>query len=66
MFSMSIFFEKRKVVVPGEILAEGALNAGSGTYKDKNVIKSSVIGLPELRGNNNIVVIPLQGAYISK
>lgn len=63
---MSIIFEKRKVVVPGEILAEGPFNAGPGTYKDKNVVKASVIGLPELKGNNNIVVVPLQGAYIPK
>jgi len=63
---MSIIFEKRKVVVPGEILAEGSFNAGPGTYRDKNVVKASIIGLPELKGNNNIVVIPLQGAYISE
>ncbi|NVM54754.1 MAG: hypothetical protein HWN66_13715 [Candidatus Helarchaeota archaeon] len=62
---MSIFFEKKKIVVPGENLAEGKYRAGFGTYKDKGLIKASIIGLPELR-NNYITVIPLQGAYISK
>ena len=59
---MSVFFEKRKIVVPGEKLAEGTFRAGFGTYKDKNLIKASVIGLPDLK-NNYVIVIPLQGAY---
>lgn len=61
---MSVFFEKKKVVVPGENLAEGTYKAGYGTYKEKNMIKSSIVGLPEIK-QDYIVVIPLQGAYIS-
>ncbi|NVM55028.1 MAG: hypothetical protein HWN66_15085 [Candidatus Helarchaeota archaeon] len=61
---MSVFFEKKKVVVPGETLAEGQYKAGYGTYKVKDLIKSSIVGLPDIK-NNYITVIPLQGAYIS-
>ncbi|MFX1296190.1 MAG: hypothetical protein ACFFD2_15240 [Promethearchaeota archaeon] len=62
---MSVFFEKKKVVIPGETLVEGKYRAGSGTYRDADMIKASIVGLPELR-NNCISVIPLQGAYMSK
>ncbi|MHA1650116.1 MAG: hypothetical protein ACTSYB_07970 [Candidatus Helarchaeota archaeon] len=62
---MSVFFEKKKVVVPGEVLAEGNFNAGFGTYRDANRIRASIIGLPELK-KNYITVIPLQGAYMKK
>ena len=62
---MSIFFEKRKIVVPGDKLADGNYKDGSGTYRDKDLIRASIIGLPEIK-NNYISVIPLQGAYISQ
>jgi len=62
---MSILFEKKKVVIPGEVLAEGPYKAGAGTYKDAELIRASIIGLPEIR-NNYVSVIPLQGAYISR
>lgn len=62
---MSIFFEIKKVVVPGEALAEGKYRAGSGTYKDADLIRASIVGLPEMR-NDYISVIPLKGAYILK
>ncbi len=61
---MSLYFEKKKVVVPGEAIAEGNLRAGYGTYKDGNLIRASIIGLPESR-NQYVSVIPLQGAYVS-
>ena len=61
---MSVFFEKKKVVIPGEKLAEGQYRAGFGTYREAKLIKSSIVGLPELK-NNYVMVIPLQGAYIS-
>ena len=62
---MSVFFEKKRIVVPGEVLADAKFRSGSGTYRDADVIRASVVGLPEIR-NNYILVIPLQGAYISK
>ena len=61
---MSIYFEKKKVVVPGEKLAEGQYKAGYGTYREDDIIRSSMVGLPDLK-NNYVTVIPLQGAYIS-
>ena len=61
---MSVFFEKKEVVIPGEKLADDQYRAGFGTYKADNFIRSSIVGLPELK-NNYVIVIPLQGAYIS-
>ena len=62
--NMSVFFEKKKVVLPGEPLAEAKFKAGYGTYKDMDLIRASIVGLPDIR-NNYVTVIPLQGAYIS-
>ena len=62
---MSVFFEKKKIVIPGETLTEGTYNVGPGTYKDMDLIRASIIGLPEIK-NNYVSVIPLQGAYINQ
>jgi len=61
---LSIFFEKKQVVIPGEKLAEGQYKAGYGTYRENSTIRAAMVGLPELK-NNYVTVIPLQGAYIS-
>lgn len=62
--SNEVFFEKKRIVIPGERLAEGQYKAGYGTYKEDNTIRASLVGLPDLK-NNYVTVVPLQGAYIS-
>lgn len=57
--------EKRELVVPGQLIAEGDYKLGDGVFKDDNVIRASQMGLADKRGNK-IRVIPLEGRYIPK
>jgi exosome complex component RRP4 len=60
-----VFFQRREVVVPGQLLAEGRYRAAIGTYRDEERIYSALVGLAELRGNT-IKVVPLEGVYIPR
>jgi exosome complex component RRP4 len=60
-----VYFQKREVVVPGQLLAEGRYRASFGTYDEDGKIFSSLVGLAELRGNT-VKVVALEGAYIPK
>ena len=42
---LPIFFEKREIVVPGDLLAEGDYIAGENTFKEGNRIYASRVGL---------------------
>lgn len=56
--------EDRKIVVPGELLAEGIdFLPGRGTYKHDGKIRSKFLGLVRVK-NHLINVIPLSGAYM--
>ncbi|MDR2966387.1 MAG: exosome complex protein Rrp4 [Methanobacteriaceae archaeon] len=60
-----IHVEDKKFVVPGEILAEDDFYPGRGTFKEGDIICSSLMGLVSLR-NNKISVIPLKSKYVPK
>ncbi|MFW9908708.1 MAG: exosome complex RNA-binding protein Rrp4 [Candidatus Thorarchaeota archaeon] len=60
---MAVYFQKREIVVPGQLLAEGRYRASVGSYGSGDKVFSAVIGLAELRGNT-VKVVPLQGVYI--
>ncbi|MHA1943625.1 MAG: hypothetical protein ACW96M_04425 [Candidatus Thorarchaeota archaeon] len=62
---MAVYFQKREVVVPGQLLAEGRYRASFGTYDEDGKIFSSLVGLAELRGNT-VKVVALEGTYIPK
>ena len=62
---MAVYFQKREVVVPGQLLAEGRYRPSFGTYDEGGKIYSSLMGLAELRGNT-VKVVALEGAYIPK
>ena len=62
---MAVYFQKREVVVPGQLLAEGRYRPSFGTYDEGGKIYSSLMGLAELRGNA-VKVVALDGAYIPK
>jgi exosome complex component RRP4 len=62
---LAVYFQKREVVVPGQLLAEGRYRASFGTYDEDGKIYSSLVGLAELRGNT-VKVVALDGAYIPK
>ncbi|MCD6522316.1 MAG: RNA-binding protein [Candidatus Diapherotrites archaeon] len=54
----------REIVIPGEELSnEKDVKPGFGTYRDADVIRSSVFGVVE-KINNTIRVVPLRGKYI--
>ncbi len=54
---------KRELVTPGELLAEGDYNAGNNTYQEENKVYSSKIGLVNHVGKN-VYVVALKGCYI--
>lgn len=60
-----IHVEKRELVIPGQIIAEGDYRLGEGVFKDGDNIRASLMGLADERGNK-IRVIPLEGRYIPK
>jgi len=62
---LAVYFQKREVVVPGQLLAEGRYRSSFGTYDEDGKIFSSLVGLAELRGNT-VKVVALEGAYIPK
>jgi exosome complex component RRP4 len=62
---LAVYFQKREVVVPGQLLAEGRYRPSFGTYDEGGKIYSSLMGLAELRGNT-VKVVALEGAYIPK
>ena len=62
---MAVYFQKREVVVPGQLLAEGRYRPSFGTYDEGGKIYSSLMGLAELKGNT-VKVVALEGAYIPK
>ncbi len=62
---MAVYFQKREVVVPGQLLAEGRYHASEGTYYEDGKIFSSIVGLAELRGNR-VKVVALEGVYIPR
>ncbi|MDV3103021.1 exosome complex RNA-binding protein Rrp4 [Thermococcus waiotapuensis] len=58
-----VFVKPRELVVPGTLLAQGAFQAGKGTFREGNRVYSTVVGLVDIRGDT-IKVIPLEGPYI--
>ena len=62
---MPIFFEKREIVVPGDLLAEGDYIAGENTFKEGNRIYASRVGLIEY-ANKKIHVVALRAFYVPR
>jgi len=62
---LAVYFQKREVVVPGQLLAEGRYRPSFGTYDEDGKIYSSLMGLAELKGNT-VKVVALDGVYIPK
>lgn len=55
--------DKRELVTPGELLAEGDYNAGKNTYQEGGRIYASRLGLSGHVGRN-VYVVALKGCYI--
>ena len=62
---MPIFFEKKQLVTPGELLAEGEYLPGENTYVEQNKIYASRIGLVDT-DNKKVNVVALRAFYVPK
>jgi exosome complex component RRP4 len=62
---MPTFFEKKQVVTPGELLAEGDYLAGENTYAEDNKIYASRIGLADY-DKKKVNVVALRAFYFPK
>jgi len=62
---LTIFFNRRELVVPGDLLAEGDYELGDNVYKDGNRFYATRVGLFELK-DNKITVIALNAFYVPK
>ena len=60
---MTFHVEKKQLVAPGEIVAEGGYFAGDNVYKENDKIFASRIGLVEVVGNR-VLVVPIKGCYV--
>jgi exosome complex component RRP4 len=62
---MPTFFERRQLVTPGDLIAEGAYVAGENTYAEDGKIYASRIGIVEY-DNKKIDVVALRAFYIPR
>jgi len=60
---LPIFFERREIVTPGELIAEGSYAASDNTYKEDNKIYATRLGLVNYEGRR-IYVVALKAFYI--
>ncbi len=60
---MPLLAERRQLVAPGELLAEGEYFPGENTYKQSGKVYASRIGLFDFTGTK-LYVVPLTGCYI--
>lgn len=59
---MSVLFEERKLVFPGELLADGEFSAGPNVFRQGPKIFASRIGLA-VQEDHTVSVIALRGVY---
>jgi exosome complex component RRP4 len=62
---MPTFFERRQIVTPGDLIAEGPYIAGENTYKEDSRIYASRIGIVEY-DDKKIDVVALKAFYIPR
>ena len=65
MINLPTFFERRQLVTPGDLIAEGDYIAGENTYKEDNKIYASRIGLVDYE-DKKVNVVALRAFYIPR
>jgi len=60
---MPIFYERRQLVTPGDLIAEGDYIAGENTYRDNDKIYASRVGLVDYEARS-VHVVALKAFYI--
>jgi exosome complex component RRP4 len=63
--NVPILLEKRQLVVPGDLIAEGDYIAGDNTYKEKDKIYASRVGIVEYE-TKKVDVVALKSFYIPR
>ncbi len=63
---MTLFFNRRELVVPGDLLAEGDYEAGDNVYRIGNRFYATRVGLFELKEERKVSVIALNAFYVPK
>jgi exosome complex component RRP4 len=62
---MPIFLEKRQLVTPGDLIAEGEYVAGENTFVEKSKIYAARVGIVEYE-NKRVDVVALKAFYIPR
>ncbi|MGC9345951.1 MAG: exosome complex RNA-binding protein Rrp4 [Candidatus Bathyarchaeales archaeon] len=62
---MPTFFERRQLVTPGDLLAEGQYITGENTYKEDDKIYASRIGVVEYQ-DKKVNVVALRAFYVPR
>jgi exosome complex component RRP4 len=62
---MPTFFEKRQLVAPGDLLAEGDYIAGENTYMENGKVYAQRIGLVDSE-NKKVDIVALRAFYVPK
>jgi exosome complex component RRP4 len=65
VINLPTFFERRQLVTPGDLIAEGDYIAGENTYKEDNKIYASRIGLVDYE-DKKVNVVALRAFYIPR
>ncbi|MGQ9542859.1 MAG: exosome complex RNA-binding protein Rrp4 [Candidatus Bathyarchaeia archaeon] len=60
---MAIYPQKKQIVTPGELLAQGEYYPELNAFKEKDKVYSMIVGLFDYRGNR-LSVVPLKHCYI--
>ena len=63
MLNMPVFYEKKQLVAPGDLLAEGDYVSGDSTYKKNEKIYACRLGLVDYNGKR-VHVVALKAFYI--
>lgn len=62
---MPIFLEKRQLVAPGDLIAEGEYVAGENTFVEKSKIYAARVGIVEYE-NKRVDVVALKAFYVPR
>jgi exosome complex component RRP4 len=62
---MPVFLERRQLVTPGDLIAEGEYIAGENTYMEKNRIYASRVGIVEYE-TKKVDVVALKSFYVPR
>lgn len=63
MKNLPVFFEKREIVTPGDLLAEGDYIAGENTYKEGDKLYATRLGLVDF-ADKKVIVVALKAFYV--